>query len=132
MIHPETPFAVLGIAPTLDVSVVKRAWFAALAAHPPQSDPRGFRKVRDAYEALSGPGRLDVAWAIAPVDIDAELSAVSARVDPALAVARAAAQRSALVEAAARRLIDTCSQLSLHDLTARLNATVSGSPSFSR
>ena len=37
----EGPFAVLGIAPTLDLGAVKRAYFAALPRHPPHADPAG-------------------------------------------------------------------------------------------
>jgi hypothetical protein len=62
------PFAILGIAPTLELSAVKRAWFSALPGHPPETDPEGFRRLRNAYEQLSTPGQLAVAFAAAPVD----------------------------------------------------------------
>src|SRR5439155_9465721 len=48
----ESPFQVLGIAPTLDLGAVKRAYFAALTRHPPHADPEGFRRLRAAYEPL--------------------------------------------------------------------------------
>lgn len=119
----ENPFTVLGTAPTLDAAVVKRAWFAALQRHPPHSDPEGFRRIRDAYEALTGPGRLEVAWANAPVDVDAELAAFAVRFDAGLAKAREAGARAAAVDACARRLIDTFSRLSLAEARARARIT---------
>ncbi len=46
------PFEVLGLAPTMDVAEIKRAYFCALGMHPPHSDPDGFRHLRAAYELL--------------------------------------------------------------------------------
>jgi curved DNA-binding protein CbpA len=48
----EDPFAVLGLEPDADDEAVRRAYRAALRAHPPASDPEGFKRVRAAYEAL--------------------------------------------------------------------------------
>jgi hypothetical protein len=38
-----------------DAAGVKRAYRRALAAHPPDTDPDGFRRIRDAYELLRDP-----------------------------------------------------------------------------
>ncbi len=57
----EDPFAVLGIAPTLDLGAVKRAYFAALPRHPPHADPAGFARLRAAYDALQSPERAGLA-----------------------------------------------------------------------
>jgi hypothetical protein len=61
------PFEGLGIAPTLDAAQVKRAYFALLRLHPPHADPEGFRRIRAAYETLTAPGALGLAYATAPV-----------------------------------------------------------------
>ena len=110
---PESPFAVLGLAPTLDAGAIKRAWFTALQKHPPHTDPAGFRRIRDAYEALSAPDRLDVAYASAPVDIDAELARLGARFDAGLAAARAVGLQARAQESAGRRFREVYSRLSL-------------------
>jgi len=65
------PFAILGLAPTRELGAVKRAWFTALPKHPPESDPEGFRRLRDAYEKLSTPAGLTAAFASAPLDLEA-------------------------------------------------------------
>ncbi|MFH0903048.1 MAG: hypothetical protein V2A73_20660 [Pseudomonadota bacterium] len=69
----EHPFAVLQIEPTMDMAVVKRAYFAALALHPPHSDPAGFRRLRAAYEALTATGGLAAAYLSSPVNVVDEL-----------------------------------------------------------
>jgi curved DNA-binding protein CbpA len=63
------PFAVLGLAPTLDTAAVKRAYFAALTRHPPHQDAEGFQRVRGAYEALSSPRALAAAYLANSVDV---------------------------------------------------------------
>jgi curved DNA-binding protein CbpA len=62
------PFAALGLRPTMDPAEVKRAYFAALEAHPPHVDPQGFRQIRSAYEALKHPDGLAAAYLSAPFD----------------------------------------------------------------
>lgn len=85
------PFAVLGIAPTLDPAVVKRGYFAALTRHPPHVDPEGFRRIREAYEVLRGDGLRAAHLAAAPVSPDGRDSArIRLRAARAEAVARAA------------------------------------------
>lgn len=48
--------ATLGVTPEDDAAAVKRAYRKLALAHPPDTDPEGFRRVRDAYELLSDPG----------------------------------------------------------------------------
>jgi curved DNA-binding protein CbpA len=86
----DTPFSVLGIAPTGDLAAVKRAYFAALAKHPPHSDPEGFQRLRAAYEPLSSPEGLRAAFARVPPDVPAELARYRARHDDLLAAGAAA------------------------------------------
>ena len=55
-----TPFAdartALGLSLTdQDAAVIKQAYRRALAKHPPDRDPEGFRRIRDAYELLCDP-----------------------------------------------------------------------------
>ena len=65
-----SPFAALGIAPTLDAAAVKRAYFQQLALHPPHQDPQGFQRLRSHYEVLQQPGRLAAAYLESPLDLD--------------------------------------------------------------
>jgi curved DNA-binding protein CbpA len=46
------PFAVLGIDPTADDEAVRAAYLAAVRRSPPDRDPEGFRRIREAYEAV--------------------------------------------------------------------------------
>jgi hypothetical protein len=49
-----TPAAILGIdAGERDPGVIKRAYAKLLREHRPDRDPEGFRRIRDAYEALT-------------------------------------------------------------------------------
>ncbi len=116
----EDPYAALDLARTLDAAQVKLAYFAALKRHPPHTDAVGFRRVRDAYEALTRPGGLDAAYARAPVDLDAELAALGTRLDAPLAAARAAMERDAAAAGTRRRFIDTFSRLPLADALRRV------------
>ena len=45
----------LGVSLTDDASEIKRAYRRAVAEHPPDRDPDGFRRIREAYELLSAP-----------------------------------------------------------------------------
>jgi len=51
----EDPWAVLGLAATADDAAIRTAYRGALRAHPPESDPEGFKRLRGAYEALRDP-----------------------------------------------------------------------------
>jgi curved DNA-binding protein CbpA len=46
------PYVILGLAPDADDEAVRRAYLAAVAACPPERDPRRFESLRGAYEAL--------------------------------------------------------------------------------
>jgi curved DNA-binding protein CbpA len=47
--------ALLGVPDDADGAAIKRAYRKLVLAHPPDSDPEGFRRVRDAYEMLQAP-----------------------------------------------------------------------------
>ena len=87
----ENPFAVLGIAATLDPAEVKRAYFTALPRHPPHADPQGFRRIRDAYEALQGEG-LRAAHLRAPLSVSAGTGTADLLAARAAAVAQSQAR----------------------------------------
>ncbi len=76
------PFGVLGVAPTMDLAAIKRAYFAALRTHPPHSDPEGFARVRAAYEALQPPAGRAAMVLSAPLDVAAALRALEKRSEP--------------------------------------------------
>ena len=46
------PFAVLGLDEDADDEAVRAAYLAGIRRSPPDRDPEGFRRIRDAYEAL--------------------------------------------------------------------------------
>lgn len=46
------PFTVLGVEETADDEAVRAAYLAAVRKSPPDRDPEGFRRIREAYEAL--------------------------------------------------------------------------------
>jgi curved DNA-binding protein CbpA len=46
------PFAVLGLDETADDAAVRAAYLVALRQSPPDRDPEGFRRIREAYDAL--------------------------------------------------------------------------------
>jgi hypothetical protein len=47
--------AVLGVSAADDAAAIKRAYRRLAVAHPPDTDPDRFRRVRDAYELLTEP-----------------------------------------------------------------------------
>ena len=46
------PFAVLGLDEDASDAAVRAAYLAAVRAHPPDRDPAGFQRVREAYDAI--------------------------------------------------------------------------------
>jgi curved DNA-binding protein CbpA len=46
------PFMVLGVEETADDEAVRAAYLAAVRKSPPDRDPEGFRRIREAYDAL--------------------------------------------------------------------------------
>ncbi|WP_224244906.1 J domain-containing protein [Hyalangium gracile] len=111
MTQPDEPFAVLGLAPTLEPAAVKRAYFAALARHPPHEDPEGFRRLRDAYEMLSRPGALAVAYLASPVDVRKLADEARGRFDAVLERAREAALVAREREELATQFQERCARL---------------------
>ena len=91
----EDPFAVLGIAPTVDLGAIKRAYFAALPRHPPHADPAGFARLRAAYDALQTPTGRATRILSAPLDLDALWAERAA--PEALAAARVARDPAVLI-----------------------------------
>ncbi len=49
------PFAALDVAPAASEAEIKQAYFAQVRAHPPESDPQAFKRIRAAYEQLRSP-----------------------------------------------------------------------------
>ncbi|KIG16178.1 hypothetical protein DB30_04896 [Enhygromyxa salina] len=86
---PPDPFRVLGLEPTLERAAIKRAYFGLLRHHSPHADPEGFRRIRDAYEQLSGDG-LAAAWSVAELDLERELQAIEAELSVRIAAMQAA------------------------------------------
>lgn len=105
----DDPFAILGIAPTLELGTIKRGYFAALAAHPPHRDPEAFRRVRAAYDALSSPEGRTLAFLRAPVDVPAEVARFEAkwgaRIAEASGEVRAAQDRTQAIERFVKRVL---------------------------
>jgi curved DNA-binding protein CbpA len=46
------PFAVLGLDEDASDAAVRTAYLAAVRAHPPDRDPAGFQRIREAYDAI--------------------------------------------------------------------------------
>lgn len=49
------PFVVLGLDETASDEMIRDAYIAALRLSPPDRDPEGFSRIRDAYEQLRDP-----------------------------------------------------------------------------
>ena len=46
------PFAVLSLDEDASDAAVRAAYLAAVRAHPPDRDPAGFQRIREAYDAI--------------------------------------------------------------------------------
>lgn len=110
MKKPEEHFAILGLAPTLDAAAVKRAYFAALARHPPHQDAEGFQRVRAAYEALDSPGALAAAYLASPMDVRKLAEEARERFDAAIQQATTAASALRAQEEALMHFLERCSR----------------------
>lgn len=53
----EDPYAILDIPRDADQDVIKRVYFEQVRAHPPETDPDAFKRIRAAYEKLRTPER---------------------------------------------------------------------------
>ena len=51
------PYTELGVAETATDADIKQAYFAQVRAHPPETDPQGFKRIRAAYERLRTPDK---------------------------------------------------------------------------
>ena len=51
------PYEALGVARDADEATIRQAYLARLREFPPERAPEAFERVRDAYQALSDPGR---------------------------------------------------------------------------
>ncbi len=49
------PFVVLGLDETANDAMIRDAYIAAIRVSPPDRDPVGFSRIRDAYEQLRDP-----------------------------------------------------------------------------
>ena len=106
----EDLFAALDCAPTLDRDAVKRAYFRALALHPPHVDAEAFRRVRAAYEQLMVSGALEAAYLTSPLHLSGELARYQERFDSALAEACEGWRRQAAPRASLDALVDRLSR----------------------
>lgn len=107
----DNPFDVLGIAPTVNPSAIRRAYFAAVQRHPPHADANAFRRLRAAYESLATPSSRSAALVLAPVDIASELGPLRQRFDAALAEVTAQTRASAREREVVRRFAEHLSRL---------------------
>ena len=122
----ESPFAVLGIRPTLDLAAIKRAYFELLTKHPPHKDQEAFKRIRSAYEALGSFGET-VSFVLrqAP-DVAAELSTYRERHDAALARAHQSAAALAEKSGASARFTEGILRLDLYSVLALFGGTIGG------
>jgi curved DNA-binding protein CbpA len=49
------PYTVLGLIRQASLLDIKKAYFKLVRQHPPENDPDGFRRIRNAYESLRTP-----------------------------------------------------------------------------
>ncbi len=118
----ESPFSVLGIAPTLDPAAIKRAYFTALTKHPPHSDPEGFKRIRVAYEALGSRGEAASYLLRSAINVEAELALLRERHDAALVRAGQASTAGAANAARVARLTEGLARLNLEETLALLGS----------
>ena len=50
-----SPYSVLGVGPDASPSQVRLAYHRQVREHPPERDPEGFKRIREAYETLRSP-----------------------------------------------------------------------------
>ena len=120
MTQTQDPFAVLGIAPTLSLDLVKRAYFAALQTHPPHDDATGFQRLRAAYETLTRTGGLSNAYFATPLELGQELEQRNASLADERARATSAMRQQRASATAAARFVATFSKLTLAQADALL------------
>jgi len=121
----DEPFAVLGLAPTLDAAAVKRAYFAALARHSPHQDPEGFQRLRSAYELLTRPGALAAAYLASPVNVQKLADEARERFDAALQKASEEASAARARGEAMAQFQERCSRMRWDEALAACTGEVS-------
>lgn len=90
------PLEILGLGANATPTDVKRAYFELLPQYPPERDPDGFRRLRDAYDALRRPGGLERAASGRGFSREAALAELDARLSPLEAAAARALASAAL------------------------------------
>ncbi|HUK66431.1 MAG TPA: J domain-containing protein [Anaeromyxobacteraceae bacterium] len=123
-----THFQELGMAPTLSLAEVKRAYFKRLQKHPPHADPDGFRRLRAAYEALLAPRGLASAFVDAPFDAASEHAAWRQRWEGPMRQAADRVRRQGEGFLAVRRFVETVSHLTLAEATGLFASASQGPP----
>ena len=58
----EDAHAVLGVGVDSDEKALRDAYLSKIREHPPERDPEGFERVRDAYLVLTSPGGRMQRW----------------------------------------------------------------------
>ena len=53
--QPEDPYDILGLAAGAAEAEIRAAYFARVREHPPERDPEGFKRIREAYDQLRDP-----------------------------------------------------------------------------
>ncbi len=122
------PFQVLGIAATLNVAEVKRAYFAELRKHPPHADPEAFRRLRMAYEELTAPGGLPLAFIAVPVDVASELATWRKRWEAPMREAAERVRRDGERSLAVGRFVHVVSRLALAEVADRFAEVAQRAP----
>jgi curved DNA-binding protein CbpA len=51
----ECPFEILGVPVDASQEQIRQAYFVLVAKHPPDKDPEGFRRIREAFESARSP-----------------------------------------------------------------------------
>lgn len=114
------PFAVLGLVPTNDLGAVKRAYFGLLPRHRPETDPEGFRRLREAYEQLSSVDRLAAAYVSAPIDLAAAEREYVTPFDERIATCGQELTQRLLTESAVEHFIERFARQPLDEALNRL------------
>ena len=112
------PFEALELSPTLDMTTVKRSYFALLQRHPPHADPEGFRRLRGAYEALTAPGALELAYATVRIRAEEELTRWRERWEAPMQQAVLRCSEAAARAAAVEAFVKEASSMTLRELAA--------------
>lgn len=121
------PLELLGLGPNATLADVKRAYFGLLPAHPPERDPDGFRRLRDAYDTLRKPGALERAARVQGFSRADALAELDARLGPVIEAATAAHAEVAGAQELDARLDALLAESTWAELIA-WGETVDGSP----